>query len=385
MIYKPDYKGGSIVNLMSSISKAFNTTHPYPTLKTLSPSEIKKAKNVVLLVIDGLGFEYLKTRKDSFLYKNMKSTMTSVFPPTTGAAIPTFLTGVPPQQHASTGWYVYLKELGVVSAILPFTPRVGGVPFTHLGISVESIISQKPLSEKLNTKVFHVTRKEIHDSDFTVAMAKKAKILSYSSLNGFFRQIKKAVSWNKKKKYVFGYWDSLDSLNHKQGEGSAKANKHFSEIDKKLKKFSESLKETNTLLVITSDHGFINIPKEKRLWLEDHPKLKETLSMPLSGEPRAAYCYVKPGKEKDFERYVKKHLSKYCYLVKSKIAIKQNYFGLFTPDPKLFERAGDYILIMKENYILRDRIVKKKKKEFVAHHGGVSKNEMIVPLIIVKA
>lgn len=384
MIYKPDYDGGSIVNLMSSISKSFNTTHPYPVLKILPPSEIKKARNIILLVIDGLGYEYLKTRKDSFLYKNMKRSMTSVFPPTTSTAIPTFLTGVPPQQHASTGWYVYLKELGVVSAILPFMPRIGGVPFTHQGISVESIITQKPLSEKLKTKVFHITRKEIHDSDFTVAMAKKAKILPYSNLNGFFRQVKKAVSWNNKKKYVFGYWDSLDSLNHKYGEGSAKAEKHFNEIDKKIKKFSESLNGTNTLLLITSDHGFINVPKEKRLWLEDHPKLKECLSMPLSGEPRAAYCYVKPGREKEFESYVKKHLSEYCCMIKTLDAIKQNYFGLYKPNPRLFERAGDYILVMKENYIFKDRIVKKKKKEFVAHHGGVSENEMIVPLILVK-
>ena len=44
---------------------------------------------------------------------------TAANPPTTSAAITTFATGLAPQQHAVTGWFMHLKELGAVSTILP--------------------------------------------------------------------------------------------------------------------------------------------------------------------------------------------------------------------------------------------------------------------------
>ena len=64
---KPDYKEGSIVNLMSSIAQAFNGRTPYKNLKVLSPQELKKSKNIVLFVIDGMGYNYLINQKNSFL------------------------------------------------------------------------------------------------------------------------------------------------------------------------------------------------------------------------------------------------------------------------------------------------------------------------------
>src|SRR3989338_2659804 len=117
----PDYHNGSIVNLMSSIAKSFRVKTLYNPLKILPPKKLKK--NIVLIVIDGLGYNYLKG-KNTILNKFMKGSMTSVFPSTTGAAIPTFFTGVPAQQHAFTGWFVFLKEIGVVAKNLPFSPRL---------------------------------------------------------------------------------------------------------------------------------------------------------------------------------------------------------------------------------------------------------------------
>ena len=66
-MYLPNYKDGSIVNLMSSISRAFGTRAKYKPLKILNPSELK-SKNIVLIVIDGLGYEYLMNyKKDNTL------------------------------------------------------------------------------------------------------------------------------------------------------------------------------------------------------------------------------------------------------------------------------------------------------------------------------
>ena len=118
----PNYKGKSIVNLMSSISNSFGKKHKYSELISLNSDELKKFKNVVLIVIDGLGYNYLKKQKDSFLLENLKSNITSTFLSTTACANTAFLVGYPPQQHALTGWEINLKEIGTITKILPFTP-----------------------------------------------------------------------------------------------------------------------------------------------------------------------------------------------------------------------------------------------------------------------
>ena len=94
----PDYRGGSLVNLMSSITTALGSSSPYAPLTALLPAALADARHLVLLVVDGLGHDYLLGR-DSALRRHLRSPLTSVFPSTTASAIPTFLTGLAPQQH----------------------------------------------------------------------------------------------------------------------------------------------------------------------------------------------------------------------------------------------------------------------------------------------
>lgn len=152
-------------------------------------------------------------------------------------------------------------------------------------------------------------------------------------------------------------------------------------LDRMFRKFLDSIKGTDTTLIITADHGFVNA---KNIFMSDHPKLKECLVMPLCGEGRVAYCYVHPSKAKQFESYVRTRMKKYCWLYKSEDAVKKNMFGLQNPHPKLMDRIGDYVLVMKKNYLLKDTILDKKPDNLIGHHAGVSKEEMIVPLVLVR-
>lgn len=381
----PNYEDGSIVNLMSSIGKAFGAKSIYKPLKLLQSIDLKNSKNVVLMVIDGLGFEYLsKQDENNILNKYLVGHITSVFLPTTASAITTFLTGTAPQQHAFTGWFMHLKEVGAVVAILPFSARFGGHSLDKYGFKIKDILNQKAFTSKIKAESYCINHDDIANSDFTKTMSKNAKSRSYKSLNGFLKETEKAIKSNKNRKYIYAYWPWLDALHHMYGVGSRNSQRHFEDINKKLKGFLKRIKNTNTTLIITADHGFVNTQKERVIHLENHPKLKECLTMPLCGEGRTVYCYVHPSKTKIFEDYIRTHFKEYCYLYKSQELIDKNYFGLFEPNPRLFDRIGDYILIMKDNYILHDKIHMKKKKLFIGHHGGVSKEEMIVPLIVIK-
>ena len=110
------------------------------------------------------------------------------------------------------------------------------------------------------------------------------------------------------------------------------------------------------------------------------------MTLPLCGEGRTPFCYVHPSKAKKFENYVKTKMKKYCYIFKSEDLIKKNYFGLFKPHKKLFDRLGDYVLICKKNYVIQDglsRSTKSKHPPNLGHHGGISSDEILVPLITI--
>jgi len=144
----------------------------------------------------------------------------------------------------------------------------------------------------------------------------------------------------------------------------------------------EKIAGTSTLLLITADHGFIDTTPERMIKLHEHPVLQDCLSLPLSGEPRVAYCYVHPHRSQIFVDYVREHFSQSMDLFESQALIDQGAFGLGDAHPQLAQRVGDYTLIMKDNYVIKDWVAGEKPFFQYGVHGGTSELEMQVPLIV---
>lgn len=380
-MYLPNYKNGSLVNLMATLAAELGGASPYGPLKDFNP-EIFKGKNIILMVIDGLGYDFLKKQgRGSFLEKNVKLKITSVFPSTTSAGVTAFLTGLPVNQHGLAGWFLYLKELGLVSRILPFTTRAGRVPLKGKGIKFSDIFQAKSIFKKIKAVGYAIQHRDYADSAYSLASTAGAKRLSFNSAPGFFAAIKKALKEKTKRKFIYAYWDGLDASCHKYGCRSRETLKHFKSLDKRLEVLAGRL--TDTVLVISADHGLIDTAPDKIIKAEDYPEFADALALPLCGEPRLAYCYVKAGMAARFENYVKKSFKKYCEIYKSEDLIKKNFFGLFKANSKLSDRVGDYTLIMKDNYVIKDFLKGEERKSGGGVHGGVSRGEMLVPLVII--
>jgi predicted AlkP superfamily pyrophosphatase or phosphodiesterase len=272
----------------------------------------------------------------------------------------------------------------MITSILPFKARIGGETISKSGIKIEKIFDETAFTRKIKTRNFTLTPDFLSKSDFTRHVSENSKIVPFTSMNNLFLKVKKTIKNNSGKKYIFAYWPNFDHYAHEKGIGSKKAEKHLRELNKKIELLVRSIKGSNSTLIITADHGLLDVPKDRIIRLEHHPRLKECLAMSPCGEGRVAYFYVRPTKVKEFEKYFKDKLSRYCDLYKSEDIIKKGYFGLFEPNPKLFDRIGDYVLIMKENYLFKDEI-EENPNRFIGHHGGVSKEEMLVPLIVIKA
>ena len=86
-----------------------------------------------------------------------------------------------------------------------------------------------------------------------------------------------------------------------------------------------------------------------------------------------------------FEKLVKDQLGSAVDLVQSKKMVEDGYFGLFEPTPQFKHRIGDYILLAKKNYVIKDFLPNDKVKYHMADHGGLSEDEIFVPLCMFEA
>ena len=382
----PDYREGSIVNLMQSIVAGLGKGEgggPYAPLPAAPAEVFRDCSKVALFVVDGLGYDFLlETCAGGALDAHLRGRMTSVFPSTTATAITTFLSGSAPQQHALTGWYMWFKEIGLVAAPLPFTSRAGGVSLASAGVDARRLFASRPLADALDTRCFIVQRRDLVESSYTTAFRGKAEVRGYRSLQGLFDVVRDILSTNDTC-FVYAYWPQLDAMCHGFGVDHERSRGHLRQIDAAFAAFLDAARGSGTTVVLTADHGFIDTTAQTRLDLGDHPRLADTLTLPLCGEGRAAYCYVDPAKRGQFEAYVAEELADCCVAIDKQALLTGEYFGLGQPHPRLAERIGHYALLMKDNYVIRDRLMGEGERPVhVGVHGGTSRAEMYVPLVM---
>jgi len=390
-LFKPDYRGGGIVNLMSSILQSRGGHSDYAPLDLLPVEELTQPTNLVLLVIDGLGADWLARHSPSgILSQGLRGAITSVFPPTTAAAITTFLTGEAPLQHGLTGWFTYLRELGSVMTVLPGTPRYGGVSYRQAGIDPIQLFGHTSVFDRIQARGICVSPNFIARSDFNLSHAGSAEILPYQDLRDMFHQAARALRsksrWGKRTQpdstYCYLYWPKLDSLGHERGMESTETADHLGQIEQAIETFLNAIKGTDTLVMVTADHGQIDTTPADILDLADHPELEDHLLLPLCGEPRAAFCYLREGHGAGFTAYCQEQLGDRVDLVPSRALVERELFGLGREHPRFADRIGDYCLLPRGQGVIHQRLPSERPHTQIGVHGGLSRAELMVPLCV---
>ncbi len=386
----PNYVDGSLVNLMSSIIHHYGGTSKYSPLKNLPLSQLEGVENIVLILLDGMGYNFFVENSNLLDYPildHLHSKVTSVFPSTTAAAMTTIYTGDSPKNHGCLAWFTYLKEVAQISTIPPLTRRNYGDYITTNSIKAKDILHIESIFQKVPlTESYFVISEKLKDTPYDTVVSKGTKgVVGFTnfqdSLDKIFNILQRESD---EKKFILSYWDGIDTISHMSGTTAAKP--HFKDIFTDLISFNEKINslKPKTLVLITADHGLIDVPKDKVIKMKDHPDLEKTLILPLCGEGRAAFCFVRAPYREQFESYIDTHFKEYCSLLKMQDLIDMEIFGLYEAHPRFYYRIPDYLLLMKENYIIKDKMLKESRIRLKAVHGGLSENELYVPLIMFK-
>lgn len=376
----PDYDR-SIVNLVSSLAlEDAPAAELYPPLIELDDARVAE-RPVALLVIDGLGYQFLQRFPDSHLARHCLAKLTSCFPTTTSTAVTALALGLPAQQHGIPGWYTYMRELGGVVLPLPFMPRGGGSCYSRKGVQASQMLDVSALLPRLSRPVRVCSPAYISDSDYSRALYGRCRRGPFQGLEQFFEQLTTGLD-QRGNPLVWGYWTELDAMAHELGVDSPELAEHFWQIDQQFGQWLEWLAGSDTLVLVTADHGLIDCRDDQRLLLDSHPEIESMLRLPLCGEPRVAFCYLKPGAEKEFIDAVGQQAPGLFSAVSSDELLEADMFGRGQPSLRLRDRIGDLTLLAHDQAIIKDRLLQETSFNQRGVHGGLSAQELYVPLIV---
>lgn len=380
---RPDYSGAGFVNLIASLAAGCGAEPRHPELRLLPAREPAAARNVVLALIDGLGDHYLRKHGGTgTLARHQRGTISSVFPSTTASAITTSFTGATPLEHGLTGWFTYFAAAGCVVAPMPFRSRGDNVSLAARGISGAQIYSETSIFDTLAVRGIVVTHRSIVDSTYNLHYCGRAERHAYSDLQGFVAQTEAAVKSGPERKFLYAYWPEFDTLAHRHGVASKEVRAEFERIDAAFADLLGRLSGTDTLLVVTADHGFLDSTGPACLAFESAPGLAAMLKLPLCGERRAAFCHVQEGRVTEFAARARDWLGGRADVRSSLELAEEGWFGPGRAHPRLAERIGDLTLLMKDNYTVKDWTPGEPRHLHIGNHGGASEDELLIPLVV---
>jgi predicted AlkP superfamily pyrophosphatase or phosphodiesterase len=338
---------------------------------------------VCLLLIDGLGWELLQANREiaPFMNSLAQEPLTAGFPATTVASISSLATGLPPGQHGLVGYTIALPGQSRAFNVLTWSLYGVGPRVSLLDQFVpERVQPEVTMTERLVASGVRVTRigPPIHDgSGLTRAVWRGGEFRAADSLDGVIAQCLGALG--PEPSFAYAYHPKLDTAGHIHGVASQEWRDELRSIDRSLSVIAERL-PSGCLLVVTGDHGMVDLATEQRLDVADLPDLRDGVRL-LAGEARARYIYTVPGAEDDVLATWRSRLGNRMWIWSREEAIETGAFGpVVTAVAR--ERIGDVVAAAHSAVGIVEREVDPAQARIVGHHGSFTSAEQLVPLLL---
>jgi predicted AlkP superfamily pyrophosphatase or phosphodiesterase len=354
----PDYAGGCVCNVVPALLE------PSPTTPGWLPPGLVDAPQVVLLVIDGLGFEQLSARAEHAptLSAMEGGAIHTVAPSTTASALTSIATGTTPGVHGVIGYRI--AEQGEVLNVLRWNTPQGDarsrIPPERLQV-VEPFCSHRPPT---------VTRTEFEGSGFTRAHLRGARPHGYRVLSSLLVELRRLLESGEP--FVYTYYEGLDKVAHEYGLGE-----HY---DAELRAVDRLVAEicavlpAGAALAVTADHGQVEVGDHI---VELDRSITPHLAM-QSGEGRFRWLHARPGRARQLFEAADVHRD-VAWIVTRDEMIDQQWFG---PEvtAEAARRLGDVALVAREPVSFHDPR-DTGPFQLIGRHGSVTPAEMRVPLL----
>jgi len=392
---KPRYDGQSIANIPETVSKLFGIRASRP-LTDERLSKYTGVENVVLLLLDGFGSTQLNFARENFgvpsfdrLFSHADHIpITSVFPSTTSSAMSSLHTGLTPQEHGIVGYTMFISTLGTISQMLRFSPIVGGRSLFDSGLDPATFLGARTIHERLAEGGVQSTiyvPNHIIDSGLSRITYRGSQVEPGFSFGDSVIKVRKNLQQRKASSFHFLYYPSPDTVSHARGsnteEFAAELESLFATIERQLFEKLDREVARKTLLLVSGDHGAVTIKPDSLVDVARHPDLLSLLRMPPTGDSRASILNVKPEMTEKVKNYFDTNLRGQFQLKESSKMLSEGYYGLGDVKEETPGRIGDFIAIPLYDNAIDNSLLDYKGDRVPGRHGGLSKEEIDVPLI----
>jgi hypothetical protein len=344
---------------------------------------LPSASRVCVVVADGLGRNLLKQKSahTPFLRSVMQAGqgevpvwLDSTFPSTTAAALASFGTGLPPGQHGMVGYDVLdPAQDKVVNMLGNWDANVDPSAWQPHPTVFERAAG--------SVTVTTVSLPQFGDSPMTRAALRGGNFVSAVTAHARTAAAAEAMAVAGPALMYF-YVNELDKAGHRFGCQSEQWEHQLEELDATVKRLNSSLPAGTTVL-LTADHGMLDVPEQQRIDYAADPSLIEGVRH-TAGEPRMVHLYLDdPADAGARERLLAAWRTRFgdrIWAFGREDAIAAGLFG--SVSPAVGPRIGDVMIAARDALALYDtRRVRPAAMEVVGQHGSLTKAEREVPLL----
>ena len=363
MVVKNNYQE-CLTNLACSIRKYFNLEYHHNSLPEIDKIlDEKKPKNVIVILLDGMGSRILERTldSDSFFRKNMLRELTTVFPATTTAATTSMRTGLNPVEHGWLGWNTYIPSIDkVITLFLNCDKETKEISQDFLRVK-EDVLVTDTIANAINRETNYFAKEYFPFGDSP-----------YQNLDDMLNRVLED-SRRPEKKYLYAYNDDPDATMHREGPDTKHVKNLIRERNKKIEEFCNKLEDS--VVIVLADHGHIKIDT---IDLTNYKEIYDLMERTTSIEQRATSFKIKDGCHELFVERFNRLFGAHFDLYPKQEIIESKLFGDGVEIKMFRESIGDYIAIAKSNYSL----VTPGDSILVSTHAGYTDDEIYVPLIV---
>ena len=134
-------------------------------------------------------------------------------------------------------------------------------------------------------------------------------------------------------------------------------------------------------LLVTADHGMLDVPAATRVDVGDEPALLDGVAL-LAGEPRARYVHAVPGAAGDVLDAWRGVLGDRAWVVGRDEAVAGGVFG--DVDGALAPRIGDVVALARGSWAVTASATEPGPSRLAAFHGSLTAPEVAIPLLLAR-
>ena len=366
----PDWNGPSIHRVVPALLGELAQPGDAP-LPPWFPAPVAGARQIVLLVIDGLGAEQLRERSRiaSVLTSGTGTSLTTVAPSTTACVLTTLVTGRVPAEHGVVGYRVALE--GDVMNVLQWSVRGADV---RMRMRAPEFQPFEPFPGATGP-VPVVTRHDYGPTGFTAAHLGRGELHRWHTPAGLVTAVRQLVSVGSP--FVYAYYEGIDKVAHAQGLGDY-FDDELRAVDRLVGDVLAAL-PPGAVLVVTADHGQVDVGESVEVL---GPEIMQEVTL-LSGEGRFRWLHVRAGASDDVAQAASALHGDVAWVRTKEQIIDENWLG-GVPSAAVAARLGDVALVPFAPTAFLDP-ADTGELRLKARHGSLTPAEMLIPLLAWRA